>query len=403
MKQFYPKNGRVILHIDANSYYASVETAHNPSLATKPLAIAGNESARKGIVITCNYVAREYGICATMPLWEAKKRCRDLIVMTPNFELYRETSEQMFEFISSICPVMEPVSIDECYVDITECFEQGTPPDIAKRIQRGLLEKLKIPVSIGIAPNKFLAKSASNLKKPMGITVLRKRDIANILWEMPVLAMHGIGDKTAEKLTSLNVYSIGELASADAGELKTLLGSNGLLLKERANGIDNRPVNPLAVFDIKSVSKSTTLPKNVTSEKQLANVLQELSEGVSERMKAQYVVSSSIQITIRYGDFKTVTRSRKLDRSIDEAYDILMEALFLLKKHWNGDEVRLLGITAMNTTDKKHAYKQLNLFTYEEDAKLEPIHELRTSINNKFGDGALQPASRLLSQPQSIK
>src|SRR5574342_277107 len=242
MKDMYPKNGRVIFHVDMNSFYASVEMAFDPNLKGKPLAIAGNVEDRRGIIVTCSYEPRKFGVKTTMPLWEAKKLCPQLIVMKPNFERYRAASIGMFDILRQYTEMVEPVSIDEGYLDITESFEFGSPIDIAKSIQKRVLEQLDLPCSIGIAPNKFLAKMASDMKKPMGITVLRKRDIPKVLWPLPTFEMHGVGKKTAEKLQTIGIETVGELAVSNELQLKALLGINGIRIKERANGVDQRLV-----------------------------------------------------------------------------------------------------------------------------------------------------------------
>src|SRR5690606_17106974 len=156
MKEMYPKNGKVILHVDMNSFYASVEMAYDPSLQGKPLAIAGNVEERRGIIVTCSYEARAFGVKTTMPLWEAKRKCPNLIVRKPNFERYRTASLAMFDILRSYTELVEPVSIDEGYLDITDCYEKGSPIEIAKSIQETLKKTLLLPCSIGIAPNKFL-------------------------------------------------------------------------------------------------------------------------------------------------------------------------------------------------------------------------------------------------------
>ena len=223
VKSHYPKNGRVILHVDMNSFYASVEMAYNPELKGKPLAVAGNPDERKGIIVTCSYEARKFGVKTTMPLWEAKKKCPQMIIMRPNFERYRAASKGIFDILRTYADLVEPVSIDEGYIDITESFELGTPLEIAASIQHRIKEQLDLPCSIGIAPNKFLAKMASDMKKPMGITVLRKRDIPSILWPLPVIEMHGIGEKTAEKLKGIDVLKIEDLAHANDVQLRQCL------------------------------------------------------------------------------------------------------------------------------------------------------------------------------------
>lgn len=164
LKEMYPKNGRVILHVDMNSFYASVEMAYDSTLKGKPLAIAGNVEERRGIIVTCSYEARNFGVKTTMPLWEARKLCPDLIVMKPNFERYRSASIAIFELLRQFSTLVEPVSIDEGYVDISESYEFGSPLEIAKTIQTRMLEQFDLPCSIGIAPNKFLAKTASDMR-----------------------------------------------------------------------------------------------------------------------------------------------------------------------------------------------------------------------------------------------
>ncbi|WP_078545887.1 DNA polymerase IV [Litchfieldia alkalitelluris] len=390
MKQMYPKNGRVILHVDMNSFYASVEMAYDPLLKGKPLAIAGNVEERRGIIITCSYEARSKGVKTTMPLWEAKRLCPDLIIKKPNFERYRKASLAMFEFLKTYTSVVEPVSVDEGYMDITDCFEQGAPIEIAKEIQSRLYEQLKLPCSIGIAPNKFLAKMASDMKKPMGITILRKRDVEHILWPLSVGQMHGVGSKTAEKLNGIAIHSIGDLANGNEVQLKTLLGINGERLKQRANGIDPRPVDPDSISDFKSIGNSTTLPRDSTDLNEIYEVIKRLADSVASRIKRKNMLTSNVQLTIRYSDRQTVTRSRKLNNPIESEEDIYRKALYLWKQHWNEEPVRLIGVTAQDLVEKGEAYKQLDLFSYEKDAKKEPLLRVIDSLMQKYGENIVK-------------
>ena len=392
MKEMYPKKGRVILHVDMNSFYASVEMAFDPSLKGKPLAIAGNPKERRGIIVTCSYEARKYGVKTTMPIWEAKKLCPQLIVMSPNFDRYRAASHGMFDILFEYSQLVEPVSIDEGYVDITDSFELGSPLEIADRIQKQILSQLDLPCSIGIAPNRFLAKMASDMKKPLGITVLRKRDVEKVLWPLPVVEMHGVGRKTAEKLNTINVYTVKDLASANDIQLKALLGINGLRLKERANGVDDRPVDPDAANEFKSVGNSTTLPSDISNQHQLLLVLGGLAEKVAARMKRKKVLAASIGVTIRYKDRKTITRSKKLLNPISQKDDIYTVSKQLFLKNWNGDSVRLLGVTGADLVEKEQAVKQLDIFSYEKDARNEPLLETLNMLRNKFGQGIIDRA-----------
>lgn len=400
MRQWYPKNGRVILHVDMNSFYASVEMAYDPSLKGKPLAIAGNPQERRGIIVTCSYEARKYGVKTAMPLWEAKKLCPQLIVRKPNFERYRAASTGMFEILRQFSPLVEPVSIDEGYVDITECYELGNPYEIAKMIQTRLLKQMDLPCSIGIAPNKFLAKTASDMKKPLGITILRKRDIPAVLWPLDVEEMHGVGKRTAEKLRKINIYTIGDLAKGNDIQLRGALGINGIRLKERANGIDRRPVDPDSVSDFKSIGNSTTLPKDEANADELMKVFARLAEKVAYRMKRKKVYASSVSITIRYYNRKTITRSKALPNPISTEEEIFHEARKLFLTHWKEIPVRLLGITCGDLVNTGEAVKQLDLFTYEKEAEQEPLLKAIDELQKKYGENIIELAGDKAPLPE---
>lgn len=369
-----------------NSFYASVEVAYDPTLRGKALAIAGNVEARRGIVVTASYEARAKGVKAPMPLWEALKKCPDLLVREPNFDRYRSASKRMFELLYEYTPLVEPVSIDEGYMDVTDNFKDGSAVTLAKEIQFRLKNELNLPCSIGIAPNKFLAKMASDMKKPMGITVLRKREIQEKLWPLPAIEMHGVGGKTAEKLKKYGIYTIEEIAKADLNMLQNKFGVWGIRMHERANGIDASPVDPSSVEEFKSIGNSTTLPKDVTNVSELRKVLMNLADSVGRRIRTKQVYAGNIQLTIRYSDWKTITRSSKLPFPINTHGEIFEAAWSLWNKHWTGEPVRLLGISAMDLVEKGHAHKQLDLFNYKVDEKEEKLSSVVDQLKNKFGE-----------------
>ena len=371
-----------------NSFYASVEVAHDPSLKGKPVAIAGKAEDRRGIIVTSSYEARATGVKTTMPVWEGMKLCPNLIVLPPDFTKYRAASLAMFEILRSYTSLVEPVSIDEGYMDVSDYLNQN-PLQLADEIQQRLLRELGLPCSIGVAPNKFLAKMASDMKKPLGITVLRKREIEMILWPMPLIEMHGVGKKTAEKLNKLGLTSIGDLARGNKDIIKAHLGIHGVKIYERANGIDDRPVDPDAVSEFKSIGNSTTLRQDTTSIEKINKVLKDLSEEVGRRLSRKRYLASNIQITIRYSDRKTVTRSRKLTNPIQKSEDILKAAIQLWKTYWNKQPVRLIGITAMDLVEREYAYKQLDLFSYKEDERKWEVQEAVQQIRKRFGDKAI--------------
>lgn len=381
-----PVKRRIIFHIDMNSFYASVEMAFNPALKGKPVAIAGNPEERRGVIVTSSYEARAKGVRTTMNVWEAKKLCPELILLKPNFNRYRAASREIFKMMAEVTPLVEPVSIDEGYIDVTDVKEVGNPVQIAQNLQNRILKELDLPCSIGIAPNKFLAKMASDQQKPLGITILRKRELSTTLWLLPIEEMYGVGEKTAEKLRNIEIHSIGDLAKANVYQLRQLLGIIGERLRNRANGIDNREVDPDAIFDYKSIGNSQTLPHDTTNILEINRLIDELAEKVIARMNRREVVGKSVQLMIRYHDRKTVTRSRKLDTFIDEKADLLLVASELFETHWTEEPIRLLGVTVQHIEEKRNVGEQLDLFTYEDVAKKEKLKETVGQLSDKFGE-----------------
>ena len=390
---------RIIFHLDMNSFYASVEQAHDPSLKGKAIAIAGNPKERRGILVTCSYEARARGVYTTMSVWEAKRKCPELILLSPNFERYRIASKAIFEILRSYTHLVEPVSIDEGYMDVTEVDMNNDAVSFARSIQDRIIRELDLPCSIGIAPNKFLAKTASNIKKPMGITVLRKRQVNEILWPLPVIDMHGIGESTAKKLETIGIISIGDLANASPNLLKEKLGKNGVRLQNRANGIDNREVDPESIYDTKSVGNSTTLPFDETNIEDLEKVFIRLSKKVAARLDAKNLAGRSITIHIRDANWKNKTRSKTVTNRLYKEQEINQLALDLFQASWNGDPVRLLGVTVNNVYDKGESVEQLSIFNFEEHAKEEPILKLVEQLQGKFGENSIKRGMKLKKKP----
>ncbi|MER2192665.1 MAG: DNA polymerase IV [Solibacillus sp.] len=385
---------RIILHVDMNSFYASVEQAHDPSLKGKPIAVAGNVKERRGILVTSSYEARSFGIYTTMTVGEALKKCPHLLLLPPDFPKYRAASAAMFSILRSYTELVEPVSIDEGYMDITELASERHAPDIAAEIQQRLLRELDLPCSIGIAPNKFLAKTASDMKKPLGITILRKRDMAEKLWPLPVIHMHGVGESTARKLNEVGIHTIGDLATASERELHHRFGKNGVRLYEKANGVDARAVDPNSIYDTKSVGNSTTLPRDETEYYILKETFQKLASSVAERLQAKYLAGTTISIQIRDNQWHNQTRSKTVRNAVQNPNEIFDMAWELFLAHWDERPVRLLGVTVSNVVDQAERAQQLSLFNYEQHVKDEPIVNLVDKIEQKFGKGAIQRGVR---------
>ncbi|WP_223069623.1 DNA polymerase IV [Paenibacillus caui] len=401
--QYYPAKGRVILHIDMNAFYCSVHAAEEPDkYAGRPTAVAGSAELRKGIIVTCSYAARKMGVSTGMLVSQAMKKCPDLVVIQPDFHLYRRYSRAFMNIAYEYTPLLQAASIDECYLDITGSRQFGTPLGIAEEIHHRVKEELGLPCSIGIAPNKLLAKMASDMKKPNGITVLRIRDVPELLWDKPCSQLFGIGGRTADKLKKLNIYTIGQLAAADESLLQQRFGVMGLWMKQAAAGIDHSPVREEKDKN-KSIGHTTTLPKDISDMEDVQRVMLNLADQVSRRMRRQGLMAQTVQITIRTPDMKTITRSQTLPSVTETADEIYHEACKLFRKHWKeGKPVRLLGITLQNLVPREESAMQLDLFSYEKQPKIERLTRVMDELRDKFGESAVLTAGMLGDDPSSL-
>ena len=395
--------GRIILHIDMNAFYCSVHAAEQPELyGGKPTAVAGSVELRKGIVVTSSYEARARGVRTGMTVRQATGACPELILISPDFDLYRKYSRGFMRIAGDFTPLVEAVSIDECFLDVTGSSQFGTAVEIAETIARRVKEELSLPCSIGIAPNKLLAKMASDMRKPNAITILRKRDVPGLLWGKPCQSLYGVGSRTADKLLKLNIRTIGDLAKADEGLLTDRFGVYGSWMKKAANGIDEAPVEPLHEAP-KSIGHTTTLPSDLTERDQYRRVLLNLADQTTRRLRHQKMVSSTIQITIRDTDMKTITRSTTLPVPTESASEVYDTACKLMDAHWKvGTPVRLLGVTLQSLAPKEETPLQLDLFTYEEEPKKERLMTAMDALRDKFGESAVLTAGMLGDDPSAL-
>jgi Nucleotidyltransferase/DNA polymerase involved in DNA repair len=397
------RGGRIILHMDMNAFYCSVHAAEEPGIYKgKATAVAGSVELRKGIVVTSSYEARARGVRTGMTVRQAQSVCPDLMLIQPDFDLYRRYSRAFLRISHSYTPLVEAVSIDECYMDITGSGQFGEPLEIANAIQRRVREELNLPCSIGVAPNKLLAKMASDMRKPNAITVLRRRDVPSLLWDKPCQTLFGIGKKTAEKLTRMNIRTIGQLANADAKLLLDKFGVYGEWMKRAANGIDESPVEP-AREAAKSIGHTTTLPADLTEAEQYRHVLLNLADQTTRRLRRHGMLCTTVSITIRNPDMKTITRATTLDAPTESTDDVYRVACRLMDRHWkNGDPVRLLGITLQGLSEKKETPVQLDLFSYEEAPRKEELNKVMDRLRDKYGESAVLTAGMLTDDPSSL-
>ncbi|MDD3106371.1 MAG: DNA polymerase IV [Bacilli bacterium] len=388
------KTPKIIFHIDLNCFFASCEMAEDPDIADKPVAVAHLDPLRKGIILSPNYLARKYNIKTTMLVREALLLCKDLVVVEPDMELYETYSQLFHAYLLKITNLVEMASIDEAYLDVTSVTKDIHPLALAEKMQKELLEKYKLPVSIGIAPNKFLAKMASDMKKPLGITVLRKREIDQYLWILPIEDMLGVGKKTAPKLRSIGINTIGDLANySDIDLLKKTIGEmNTLGLRERAFGIDDSLVNPLLDDQVSSISNAHTFDHDLYDPITIKKTLKVLANSVSYRLQNGNYKAQTVGIQVKYSDFHQINRSKGLYHPVNNENDIydvvedIFDDVFI-----QGDIIRLVGVFANRLITDQTMDKQVSIF--DDLSKIEKetqISKLILGVQKTFGKDAIK-------------
>ena len=388
------KYDRQIMHIDMNSFYASCEQAANPELRNVPLIVGGDPEKRKGIVLAASYDAKRYGVKTTMTLNEAARLCPDAVFIRANHELYEEMSEQVMQIFAEYAPVMEQLSIDEAFLDMTGTEQlYGDLKKLARKIQNRIMDELMLPCSVGISSNKLLAKMASDFKKPMGITTIYPDDIKEMIWPLKVSELFGVGKKTAMKLNQLGIRTIGELAKTDIGVLSGLLGEGtAMMLHNYANGIDPSPVVS-SRDEIKSIGHEMTYPEDLTRIEDILRELLVLVDKTAYRLRQKGQKGKTISIKIKLNDFTLITRAHTISEVTDSADCIYQVAKELVTSCKIAKPIRLLGVTVSNFEDD--SIKQLSLFSQDNDRK--KLDSMLDEIRGKYGFDAIKRAASLTS------
>lgn len=373
---------RVIFHIDINAFFASAHLIDNPDLIGKPVVVCRDVTG--SVVTTASYEARAYGIQSAMPLSHAKRLCDDLEVVELDFNLYQELSSEFVSIIESYSPIVEQASIDEVYVDVTDLIMTYEKPlDLAVDIQKQVLEELKLPISIGVAPNKFLAKMASDMKKPMGITVLRIREVQDKLWPLPISEMHGIGKKTVPRLKEIGVHTIGDLNDVSYDLLLSILGNRAKSFVDKANGIDPTPINLEGLA--KSIGQSKTFVNPIYDLEELKEkIMVEILE-VERRAKIRDLMGKTIQFGIRMDNMQSAARSITLDNFTNDR-EIILENVMSLYSEFEGEGgVTFISITLSGLRPSDEVVEQIDLFSVDKDLSTDDvIQELNNELNNNL-------------------
>jgi DNA polymerase-4 len=347
-----------IIHVDMDAFFAAVEQHDNPELVGKPVIVGG--LGRRGVVATASYEAREFGVHSAMPMSRARKACLEGIFVEPRFKRYKEISDKIRSIFRSYTPLVEPMSFDEAFLDVTESLKQfGSAIKVAEEIKSRILQETGLICSVGIAPNKFLAKLASDLEKPDGFVVIKEDEAQKILDDLPVRKIWGVGKVMEHKLNELGINTIKELRNMSMAELKNRFGKWGISLYKLARGIDEQPVVP--VREAKSISNEVTFSNDLHDPKDIKKVLFELSESVGKRLQTHGLKGRTIEIKIRFSDFTTITRSKSITNATDSIEVIREQAEYLFDEKVDLNEmgVRLAGVGVANLTKEESGQLQL--------------------------------------------
>ncbi len=384
---------RIILHIDMNAFFASVEQQANPALRGKPIAVSGSSS--RTVILTASYEARAHGVKTGMTLWEARQNCPELILVPARNRIYTWVSSRIIDILRDYTPLVEVFSIDEAFLDITGSVRLfGGVERICATIKARIREEHGITCSIGIAPNKLLAKLASDMQKPDGLTIIPPDRIAQTLEQLPVKELCGIGRKMERHLLMLGIRSCGELGRYDAGLLEKKFGVVGKRLQLMGRGIDDSPVvAEEEAAEVKSVGHSTTLKKDLTLRGDILKVLLQLAEMVGRRARRYGVAGKTVHLTIRYADFTTFEKQEIQPAPLSSSKDIYLAATAILDSLELTQAVRLLGV---RISTLRPAGEQLPLF-HEERTSLK-VTEAMDRVNNRHGDFTVMYASLLDQQ-----
>jgi DNA polymerase-4 len=337
---------RRILHIDMDAFYASVEQRDDPSLRGKPLAVGGQPN-RRGVVAAASYEARAFGVRSAMSMAKAVKLCPSLVIVPPDFSRYKAASTSIFDLYREVTPLVEPLSLDEAYLDVTEnSWNEPLATTVAKRLKERIRETTGLTASAGVAPNKFLAKIASGWKKPDGLTVIPPDRVEPFLQRLPVDALWGVGPVTAEKLRARGIHRLVDVRAFGDDALRQAVGSMAEWLKQLAHGIDERPV--VAHRETKSSGSENTYPEDLIDIDTIRKEIAEMAQHAVTWLERRALLARTVTIKVRYSDFTTVTRSHTAAPSRD-ARDLSTRALQLLQKTAAGERpVRLLGVSVHN-------------------------------------------------------
>ena len=388
-----PASPRRIIHLDMDAFYASVEQLDNPALKGKPVIVGG--SSKRGVVSAASYEARRYKIHSAMPIAQAMKLCPHGFFLPVRMKRYKEISSQVFRIFQKYTPLVEPLSLDEAFLDVTGSAKLfGTAEDIAKRIRKDVYQETGLTISAGVAASKLVAKIASDLNKPDGLTIVPVGKEAEFLAPLPIKRLWGVGKKTQETLSLLGVHTFGDIASLPEKLLEQKFGKHGISLRRKALGLDNRDVE--TEHETKSVGHEFTFDTDLVELETIRRELLELSVMVAKRLRRYQLQGKTITLKVKYHDFKQITRSATIKQHTADSKRIYEEVIRLLQKTDAGEKpLRLLGISVSGLQLESGSRQQFLFQGMRSNGKRQEINKALDEIQEKFGSTAILPG-RLL-------
>lgn len=386
---------RTILHCDMNGFYASVELLDYPQYRNVPMAVCGNPDSRHGIILAKNDLAKKYRVTTGETLGIALKKCPTLVCVEPHHDKYRKYSKLINQIYLRYTDMVEPFSIDESWLDVTASQSLfGTGVEIANEIRKTVKEELGLTLSAGVSYNKFLAKMGSEHKKPDATTVINQNNMKTLLWPKKIEDMFFVGKKTSAVLKKAHIFTIGELAESDRNVISSLLGRNGDLIHDYANGIDNSPV---AMFDqrerAKSIGHSITFSRNLTNLDEIKTGLSWLCDRVTMRLRKAGMKAAGLRVEIRYATFNEISRQKQFNQPTNFEKDFFKESFTMIDKMWQRQmPIRLLSVSAINLSDEndEEQLSMLSGFSVEERQEHEKFERTLDDIRNKFGTSSIE-------------
>ncbi len=388
---FRMKQQRYIVHVDMDAFFAAIEQRDDPALRSRPVVVGADPKGGRGrgVVATCSYEARKFGVRSAMPISVAYRKCPGAVFLPVDRDKYSRVSQDLYKILSGFTPDVEPVSIDEAFLDITATFELfGTPAQTCLLLKARIKEQTGLTASVGLAPTKMAAKIASDLKKPDGFVEVAAEGLCDFLWPLEITRIWGLGEKTAEVLYAKGVRTIGDLARQDIRRLVALLGKNGAYFWQLAQGIDDSRVQ--AGQEAKSISNETTFEEDTSDEAKIHSALMWLCEKVAKRLRDEGLKARTVTLKIRLAGFQTYTRSITMHAATH--FDDVLYAQ--IKQLYVGfpirhKKVRLVGVKASGLAS---ACAQESLFEDAQEIKKESVHRAIDKIKEKFGDGSITRA-----------